>query len=98
MTTHSGCCLDYPEDVALAYTTVRGHELVLASARNDDAGREATLAAIGDCDDCLRNMVAFLAGLAESLGVGMAENAGADRAAAIRQFERGLAAAKAKLS
>ena len=97
VTTHSGCALDYPEDVALAYGTVRGHQLILADVRGDGAASRAVLDEIGDCAECFRNMVLFLTGVAGSISVALAENAGADRAAALRQWESGLAAARSGL-
>jgi hypothetical protein len=97
MTTHSGCALDYPEDVALAHGTVRGYKLVLAAIRDDESASEALVDEIGDCAECLRHMIRFLAGMAASLGVAIAEHAGADEAAAIRQLELQLAEARAKL-
>jgi hypothetical protein len=91
MTTHSGCCWDYPEDVALAYGKVRGIKLALNSLYDDDDASAAVLDEIGDCAECLRCLVRFLAGLAGSLGVSVAEAHGADESAAIRQFEKMLA-------
>jgi hypothetical protein len=47
VTTHSGCAWDYPEDVALAYGKVRGHQLVLANVRGDANAGQAVLDEIG---------------------------------------------------
>lgn len=65
--------------------------------RDDDDASEAVLNEIGDCNDCLRNMAMYLAGMAGAISVSLAENAGADRAAAIRQWEAGLAGWSARL-
>ncbi len=91
MTTHPGCALDFPEDVALAYGKVRGIKLALTSLYDDDNASEAVLDEIGDCAVCFRHMNRFLAGLAGSLGVAVAEAHGGDEADAIRQYEKMLA-------
>jgi hypothetical protein len=97
MTTHKGCIWDCPLDVAIAYGKVRGIKLVLASVRKEDDASAAVLEEMGDCAECLRNMAQYLAGLAGSLGVTVAENAGANEAAAIHQFEKMLAEYKGEL-
>lgn len=96
MTTHAGCALDFPDD-AVAYANYRGHRLVLADVLDDPDGVAAVLDEIGDCAACYRHMSEYLAGLAGSLSVGLAENAGADREAAIQQWEIGLAKATSSL-
>lgn len=97
MTTHEGCVWDYPEDVAIAFAEVRGCRLTLASVQDDDAAATAVLDEIGDCVECLRCMSRFLAGMAGSIAVALAENAGADAQAAVQQLESELAKASAKL-
>lgn len=88
MTTHPGCVWDYPEDVATGYGEVRGLRLVLASLRDDDADDSPILDEMGDCTQCLRCMVRFLAGMAGSLAEALADTAGGDRVTAIRQVEK----------
>lgn len=90
MTTHPGCCWDYPDDVALAYGKVRGIKLVLNDLYDDDDVSRAVLDEIGDCAECLRHLVRFLSGLAGSLGGSLAEAYGADESAAIQRFEEML--------
>ncbi|WP_198967278.1 hypothetical protein [Mycobacterium shottsii] len=97
MTTHDGCSWDYPREVVLAFGEVRGLKLALASVQDDDAASSAVLDEIGDCVECLRCMARFLAGMAGSIGVALAENAGADEQAVVRQLEMQLAEAIAKL-
>lgn len=91
MTTHTGCYMDYPEDVVLAYGKVRGIKLALYSLRDDDEASDAVLDEVGDCAVCLRHLIRFLAGLAGSLGESVAVAHGADKAAALRQYEKMLA-------
>ncbi|WP_454560871.1 hypothetical protein [Mycobacterium haemophilum] len=87
--THMGCVYDDP-DAALAFGQVRGHRLVLASLYDDDEDGRAVLEEIGDCAECLRCLVLFLAAMAGSIGVRLAEMAGQDRDAAVQQFEKQL--------
>lgn len=97
MTTHSGCFWDYPEDVVLAYGKARGLRLIVASARDDDDEKDAVLEEIGDCVQCLRHTASFLSSAAAGVGASLAENAGADEAAAVRRWETLLAEATADL-
>jgi hypothetical protein len=97
VTTHSGCFWDTPQEVALAYGNVRGLQLVRAQAQDDKRAIDAVLDEIGDCAQCLRNMVALLSGMASSIAISMTENAGGPRSLAINQMERQLADARAEL-
>jgi hypothetical protein len=83
--------------VALAFGQVRGYRLVLASLHDDDDASGTVLDEIGDCAECLRCMARFLAALAGSIGESMAELAGQDHDAAVRQFEKQLGEAIDKL-
>lgn len=96
VTTHSGCALDYP-DVALAYGEARGLRLVLANVLDDDDAGSAVLDELGDCVECLRNINQYLAGMAGSIAVSLAEKLGGDQSDSIRQLQSMLAAAEAKL-
>jgi hypothetical protein len=78
---HRGCALDDP-DAALAFGKVRGYRLVLASLHEDDDASVTVLDEIGDCAECLRCQIRFLARLAGSLGANVAECYGQDQAAA----------------
>lgn len=97
MTTHDGCSWDYPPEVVLAFGEVRGLKLALASVLDDDAASSAVLDEIGDCVECLRSMARFLAGMAGSIGVVLAQAAGRDERAVVRQLKSQLAEAIAKL-
>lgn len=91
MTTHPGCYMDYPEEVALAYGKVRGMKLAVNSIYADEEDDSvAVLDEIGDCAVCLRHLIRFLAGLAGSLGTAVAEAHGGDESDAIRQYEKML--------
>jgi hypothetical protein len=87
--THKGCAHDDP-DTALAFGKVRGCRIVLASLHDDEDARRIVFDEIGDCAECLRAIICFIAGLAGSIGVNMAKLGGADKAAAVRQFEEQL--------
>jgi hypothetical protein len=91
MTTHAGCVWDYPEDVALAHTGVRGNKLALCSVLGDDDQIAEILDEIGDCAVCLRLLVQFFAGATGSLSVAVAEAYGGGRMDAVRQFRKLLA-------
>lgn len=94
---HVGCAYDDP-DAALAFGQVRGYRLILASLYDDEDDFHAVLEKeIGDCAECLRLLARFLAGVAGSIGAHLAEMAGQDRDAAVRQFEKQLGEALDKL-
>lgn len=97
MTTHSGCSWDYPEDIVLAYGEERGLRLMLASAREDDAAKDAVFDEIGDCAQCLRNVSSYLSGMGSSIAISLAERLGGDHRAAIRQLESQRAEAASRI-
>lgn len=76
---------------------MRAFQLVVANARDDDAAREAVYDELGNCAQCLRNLLAFMTSLAASLGSTVAETAGATHADAIRRWEAMLADAMEEL-
>jgi hypothetical protein len=96
MTTHQGCALDLPND-ALPFAKVRASKLVIASLKEDDSGVDAVLEEVGDCVECLANLIRFLASMGGALGVSVAESYGSDRNGAVRQFEQQLADAVREL-
>ncbi|KRQ25969.1 hypothetical protein BKG82_16050 [Mycobacteroides chelonae] len=86
---HKGCTHD-DLDTALKFGQVRGLRLVLASLHGDDDARQIALDELEDCPECLRCMASYLAGMAGSIGVALAESHGFDADAAVRQFETQL--------
>jgi hypothetical protein len=86
---HLGCIYD-DTDTALAFGKVRGYRLVLANLRDDENDFSAVEDEIGDCAGCLRCLMRFLAGLAGSMCVTVAELYDQDEDAVVRQVEKQL--------
>ncbi|WP_100520887.1 hypothetical protein [Mycobacteroides abscessus] len=87
--THQGCAHNDLE-TALKFGQVRGLRLVLASLHDDDDASQIALDELEDCPECLRCMARYLAGMAGSIGVALAESHGFDADAAVRQIEMQL--------
>lgn len=88
--THPGCALD-SRDRAVAHARVRSYRLILCNLNNDVRGTQAAVNEIENCPACLQGTVEFLGSMAASLCESIAQNAGADRAAAGRRLEQMLA-------
>lgn len=90
--THKGCAHD-DVDTALKFCAVRAHRLVLASLHDDEDASRLVLSELEDCAECLRCMSRYLAGMAGSIGVSLAEQHGLSEDAAVHHFENQLAEA-----
>lgn len=82
-----------PRELAAAQLRIQadGLRLILASLSGDDGSTNRILREAGDCSYCRSYLITFLAGMAATIGEGMAQLMGRDRDAAVSQFEKQLA-------